>query len=99
MTADYTVNKPRKSGRRISILVVGLILLLGAGIYVYSYMKINRAGSSGSAAVTFSVPKGATTREVGQSLDDQATACSSCMPRSPGRAGRSRPATTPWTAR
>jgi len=71
MLSNYTVDKPRKSGRRISVSVVGLLLLLGAGIYVYSYMKIHRAGSSASQAVTFSVPKGATTREVGQSLDDQ----------------------------
>lgn len=56
--------------RKVVSLTLGLAVLLAVGFATYSYMKIHRAGSSQSAPVTFSVPKGATTSEVGQALDE-----------------------------
>jgi UPF0755 protein len=69
MVNDFQVSRPRRSGKKIVGLFAFALMALAAGFLVYAYMKIHRAGSTTSAPVTFSVPKGATTREVAAGLE------------------------------
>jgi UPF0755 protein len=71
MTPEFQITSPRRSGRKIVGLTVFLVVVFVAGFSVYAYAKIHRSGSSESMPVTFSVPKGATTREVGAGLKEK----------------------------
>lgn len=53
------------------LLILFLIVVLGGGFLVYAFAKIHRPGSTESVAVTFSVPKGASTRQVGSELKEK----------------------------
>lgn len=68
---EYQIKQTRRNGRRIFALAVFLLLVFGAGFLVYAYAKVHRPTSSVSVPVTFSVPQGATTREVGTALKEK----------------------------
>ncbi len=71
MLPEFQIKKPRKSGMKILLLAVFLLVAFGIGIISYSYVKINKPSSSVSVPVSFSVPKGASTRDVGESLEEK----------------------------
>lgn len=53
------------------LLILFLVLVLGGAFLVYAFAKIHRPPSTESVVVTFSVPKGATTRQVGSELKEK----------------------------
>jgi UPF0755 protein len=71
MAYDYQIQKTRRSGRKIVLLAVFLLLVLAVAVIAYSYVKIHRPQSSVSAPVTFSVPKGASSRQVGNEMKEK----------------------------
>jgi UPF0755 protein len=71
MIPEYRINQQRKSGKKILLLALFLIIGLLVGFYIYAYVKINKPNSSESGSVTLSVPKGATTKDVGEELAEK----------------------------
>jgi UPF0755 protein len=71
MLPDYRIQKTRRGGKKIILLILFLLVVIGAGFAAYAYAKIHRPGTSVSAPVTFSVPKGASTRQVGSKMKEK----------------------------
>ncbi|MBX4188227.1 MAG: endolytic transglycosylase MltG [Candidatus Doudnabacteria bacterium] len=60
-----------KSSKKIIALILFFVLVFAVGFLIYAYVKVHRPSNSDSSPVVFSVPKGATTREVAQSLESK----------------------------
>lgn len=71
MLPDYHIQKIRRGGRKIILQLLVLLIVVGAGFASYAYVKIHRPTSSVSTPVTFSVPKGASTRQVGNEMKEK----------------------------
>jgi UPF0755 protein len=71
MNFDLQRTQPRRSRRKVLLLLISLLVILAVAFLTYAYVKIHQARSSESVAVTFSVPKGATTRDVGERLEEE----------------------------
>jgi UPF0755 protein len=71
MIQEYQIKKTRRPIWKVFLLGLLLLVLVTAGFGVYYYAKIHRPVGTGSTQITFSVPKGASTRQVGQELSER----------------------------
>jgi UPF0755 protein len=71
MLPEFEIKETRRSGKKIFLLALFLIIIISIVFLLFAYIKIHKPSSSESAPVTFSVPKGASTKDVGISLQEK----------------------------
>ncbi|HYC79972.1 MAG TPA: endolytic transglycosylase MltG [Candidatus Binatia bacterium] len=71
MDFQFQNNRPKRSKTRIVFLTLFLLVVAAGAFFVYAYFKVHKSGSSDSEQITFSVPRGASTRDVGERLEEK----------------------------
>jgi UPF0755 protein len=68
---EYEIHEPKKGLKKAAALVAALILVLALVAVVYYLTKVNRAATSESHELQFTVAKGLSTRQIASALSDK----------------------------
>jgi UPF0755 protein len=71
MADEYKVVDPKRSIVKILVLGLGLLLLAAVILGVYFFTKVNKAVSSESVPVSFTVQRGASTKQIANQLREE----------------------------